>query len=286
MNYTRTLKARLRRWIAGDTAKPLECGDSSPSSLMGRTILKRMAGSHDDSRRSARRCLADKSAQRAKRRPVAALQSAEGAVSRVSNYVLSILVCSAAFAPQARAGEESPFTAADTKLQQALDAPLLFVKRHSYTGIHIYDTYYKWPPGGGGIYVLENPSAPRSEWRMRTVIDPTTSGSLGVGVYTHPELSWNATRLLFCFKGQPEGNTSIYEIGINGENLRRVTDPGPTCVSYKGSQHGQHDVAPAYLPDGRIVFLSTRLSGLVPCNNTGVAVMHVMNADGTDIHPI
>ncbi|MCX6907151.1 MAG: hypothetical protein NTY01_03805, partial [Verrucomicrobia bacterium] len=63
-----------------------------------------------------------------------------------------------------------------------LDAPLLFVKRHSYTGIHIYDTYYKWPPGGGGIYVLENPAAPKAEWRFRTVIDPTSPETLGLGV--------------------------------------------------------------------------------------------------------
>jgi len=220
---------------------------------------------------------------------------------------LSIITCGCAFALPATATEATPAYEAETKLRRLLDAPLLFVKRHSYTGIHIYDTYYKWPPGGGGIYVLENPSAPRSprgipqhqdaldaqrliprgeQWRIRPIIDPTTTQSLGVGVYTHPELSWDAKRLLFCFKGQPEGNTSIYEIGINGKKLRRVTDPGPTCVAYKGSQHGQHDVAPACLPDGRIVFLSTRLSGLVPCNNTGVATMHVMNADGTDIHPV
>lgn len=201
-------------------------------------------------------------------------------------FALCLLIGCAAIAPHGRAAEDAPTTAAETKLQRLLDAPLLFVKRHSYTGIHIYDTYYKWPPGGGGIYVLENPAAPRSEWRIRPVIDPTTPQTLGIGVYSHPELSWDARRLLFCFKGQPEGNTSIYEIGINGKKLRRVTDPGPTCVSYKGAQHGQHDVAPAYLPDGRIVFLSTRLSGLVPCNNTGVAVLHVMNVDGTDIHPI
>lgn len=167
-----------------------------------------------------------------------------------------------------------------------LDAPLLFVKRHSYSGIHIYDTYYKWPPGGGGIYVLENPSAPRAEWKIRPVIDATTFGTLGNGVYSHPELSWDAKKLLFCFKGEPQGNTSIYEIGVDGHGLRRLTDPGPTCVSYKGSQHGQHDIAPAYLPEGRVVFLSTRVSGLVPCNNTGVAILHVMNADGSDIHTI
>jgi hypothetical protein len=174
----------------------------------------------------------------------------------------------------------------ESQLSKMLDAPLLFVKRHSYTGIHIYDTYYKWPPGGGGIYVLENPSAPRSQWKIRPVIDPSTPAALGIGVYTDPELSWDARKLLFCFKGEPEGSTSIYEIGIDGSDLRRLTDPTPTCDCYQGRASGQHDVAPAYLPDGRIVFLSTRLSGLVPCNNTGVAILHVMNADGSDIHPI
>ena len=167
-----------------------------------------------------------------------------------------------------------------------LDAPLLFVKRHSYQGIHIYDVYYKWPPGGGGIYVIENPSAGRAEWKIRPVIDPTTPKTLGVGVYSDPELSWDATKLLFCFKGEPEGSTSIYEIGIDGRGLRRLTDPAPTLAGYRGRFSGQHDVSPAYLPDGRIVFLSTRPSGLVPCNNTGVAILHVMNADGSDIHPI
>lgn len=167
-----------------------------------------------------------------------------------------------------------------------LDAPLLFVKRHSYTGIHIYDTYYKWPPGGGGIYVLENPQAPRGAWKIRPVIDETTPGTLGHGVYTHPELSWDAQRLLFCFKGKPDGSTSVYEIGVDGTGLRRITNPEPACSSYKGAQSGQHDIAPAYLPDGRIVFLSTRANGLVPCFNTGVAILHVMNADGSDLRAI
>lgn len=176
--------------------------------------------------------------------------------------------------------------AAEEPMLAFLDAPLLFTKRHSYTGIHIYDTYYKWPPGGGGIYVLENPSAPRAAWKIRSLIDPTTPETLGVGVYTDPELSWDATKLLFCFKGEPEGSTSVYEIGVDGRGLRRVTDPASDCGRYQGSRSGQHDVCPAYLPDGRIVLLSTRPSGLVPCNNTGVAILHVMDADGSNLHPI
>ena len=166
-----------------------------------------------------------------------------------------------------------------------LDAPLLFVKRHNYKGIHIYDTFYKWGPGGG-IYVLENPAAPREEQRVRALIDPTTPGTLGEGVYSDPELSWDARRLLFCFKPEAQASTSVYEINTDGTGLRRVSDPTPHCAIYKGSHAGQHDVSPAYLPDGRILFTSTRKSGLVPCANGGVDILHVMEADGTDVHPI
>ena len=170
-------------------------------------------------------------------------------------------------------------------LREVLDAPLLFVKRHSYLGIHIYDTFYKWGPGGG-IYIIENPSAPTDQYRIRAVIDPTTPETLGEGIYSDPEISWDAKRLLFCFKSEPHGSTSIYEIGLDGTGLKRLTDPGPCCAAYQGSHGGVHDVSPAYLPDGRIVLTSTRQHGLVPCANEGVNILHVMNADGSGMHSI
>ena len=166
-----------------------------------------------------------------------------------------------------------------------LTAPLLFVKRMNYQGLHIYDTFYQWRPGGG-IYVLENPADPPERHRVRPVIDPTTPGTLGEGVYFDPSLSYDATRLLFSFKGSPHGHSSIYEIGVDGTGLRRITDPGARNSDYHGSGGGHHDVAACYLPDGRIVFTSTEQSGLVPCANNGVAILHVMNADGSDLHAI
>lgn len=189
----------------------------------------------------------------------------------------------AALAEQLPAGETLGI---ETEMLSMLDAPLLFVKRHSYQGAHIYDTFYKWPPGGGGIYVLENPSAPRAQWKIRSVIDATTPETLGGGVYTHPEISWDGKKLLFCYKADPDGCTLIYEIGVDGTGLRKVSDPSDLVSHNKGKTAGMHDLSPSYLPDGRIVFLSTRPAGLVPCNNTGVSILHVMNADGSDIHPI
>ncbi|NQT85956.1 hypothetical protein HQ560_04280, partial [bacterium] len=173
----------------------------------------------------------------------------------------------------------------DAALLDQLDAPLLFAKRFNYLGIHIYDTYYKWRPGGG-IYVLENPSAPRDQHKVRPVIDATTANTLGNGIYSEPELSWDATKLLFCYKPTAGGSTSIYEIAIDGSGLRRLSDPTPYCVDYRGGHSGHHDVGPVYLPDGRILFTSTRRNGLVPCANIGVDILHIMDPDGKNGHAI
>jgi mono/diheme cytochrome c family protein len=192
-------------------------------------------------------------------------------------------------------GEERPRAESP---RAALDFPILFTKRGNYQGIHIYDTCYQWHPGGG-IYVLENPAEPPGRQRVRAVIDATTKETLGEGMYFDPDLSFDARKVVFCFKGEPDGSSSIYEIGIDGTGLRRITDPRADYLPCretgrpKSNYHGQHgplgaaqDLTPAYLPDGRIVFTSMRHNGLVPCNNTGVAILHVMDADGSNIVPI
>ena len=170
-----------------------------------------------------------------------------------------------------------------------LDAPLLFVRRHAYQSPHIYDDHLTWHPGGG-IYVLENPAAPPEQQVVRAVIAPATAATLGPGVYRDPDLSWDATRLLFAFKGQADGDTSIHEISLRGEGLRRLTDPSRdgVCREKPAGLYGAggHDHSPCYLPDGRIAFVSTRTEGLVMCFNNHIATLHTMNADGSGVRPI
>jgi hypothetical protein len=162
---------------------------------------------------------------------------------------------------------------------------MLFVQRFNQKGIHIYDNFFKWRPGGG-IYLIENPADPPEKHRIRPLVGPDAPDTLGSGMYWDPELSWDASRLLFCHKPSNGGSTSIYEIGVDGTGLRRLTNPTPYCADYKGSHSGVHDMQPAYLPDGRIIFTSTRQHGLVPCANGGVNILHVMNADGVDVRPL
>jgi hypothetical protein len=169
-----------------------------------------------------------------------------------------------------------------------LDAPLLFVKQNPYYAPHIYDDYLPYRPGGG-IYVIENPTAPIDKQIVRAIIDPNTKETLGAGVYRDPDLSFDAKTIVFAFKG-PQGNTSIYEIGVNGKGLRRLTNPASDCKDRKPSQgligKGQHDITPCYLPSGRIAFTSTRTGAHVMCFSSYIDLLHTMNGDGSDIRCI
>lgn len=154
-----------------------------------------------------------------------------------------------------------------------LDAPLLLVKQHPYFAGHIYDDFYTWHPGGG-IYVIDRPQ----RWPGRTirpVIDPATNETLGEGVYRDPDISWDGGRLVFAHKGTPDGVTSLFQIGLDGRGLRRLTSD---------AEHS--DIQPAWLPDDRIVFISTRPRALVPCFNSGVGTLHTVRADGSGLESI
>jgi len=89
------------------------------------------------------------------------------------------------------------------------------------------------------------------------------------------EVSWDARRIVFTRRGgKNDPWWHVCEIGTDGKGLRQITK-GP-----------YHDVQPAYLPDGRIVFSSSRIGLRDEYHGYPATGLTVMNADGSDIHCI
>ena len=64
----------------------------------------------------------------------------------------------------------------------------------------------------------------------------------------------------------------------------RSTPTAPACAQLTDGPYD--DIEPTYLPDGDIVFVSTRCKRWVNCWLTQVAIMHRCDADGHNIRPI
>jgi hypothetical protein len=126
----------------------------------------------------------------------------------------------------------------------------------------------------------------------------------GRGDVRDVEISWDGATLLFAMRGPVNENLApddpdqptwnIWEYAIATDTLRRV------IASDLTAEIG-HDIAPHYLPDGRIIFSSTRQvrSKAVLLDegkpqfdaedenlNEPAFVLHVMNADGTGIEQV
>ena len=92
------------------------------------------------------------------------------------------------------------------------------------------------------------------------------------------DLNFDADRLLFSMPGTHD-RWQIWEIGVDGRGLRQVT---------RGESPSVDNYDACHLPDGRIIFDSTRCFHGVPCvggNNT-VANLCIMNADGSGVRQL
>jgi hypothetical protein len=94
------------------------------------------------------------------------------------------------------------------------------------------------------------------------------------GAVRDPVVHYDAQRILFSYRKNTTPYYHLYEINADGSGLRQLTD-GPF-----------DDIEPCYLPDGRIVFLSSRCKRWVNCWLTQVAVMHVCDGDGKNLRAI
>jgi hypothetical protein len=157
---------------------------------------------------------------------------------------------------------------------------LLFVRRYTYHSSHIYTDHFDGSTKMGGNLCILSPVAPDGKV---TVLAPQLEG----GIFGRFDLSPDAQRVLFAYK-KPGKGYRIYEVGIDGANLRQVSPDGADEEEMvKAFNHGYDDLDPCYLPDGRIMFASTRAKRAVLCHNAfTVTVMHVMDADGRNLHAV
>ena len=118
----------------------------------------------------------------------------------------------------------------------------------------------------------------KNVFRLKTA-DPTNSlqqlTHFETGYVTDLEVSYDGTKLLFSHSTMdPEPWLHIYEMNADGSDLTQLTF-GP-----------YHDVHPNYMPDGRIVFTTTRTGIRDEYHGYPANGLATMNADGSDIHVI
>ena len=118
---------------------------------------------------------------------------------------------------------------------------------------------------GDNFYVL---SPPRPDGKV-TPLTHFKDGWVG-----EPEISWDAKQVVFTRREKDSLWWHIWRMNMDGSGLQQVT-------------HGPyHHVGPAFLPDGRIVFASSRTGVRDEYHGYPCTALHVMNADGSDLHPI
>ena len=141
---------------------------------------------------------------------------------------------------------------------------------------------------GGDLYLrdLSSPSAAE--------INITGDYTQGRGDVSDPEVSFDATELVFAMRGPDDPTWNIWRYHLETGRLERVIDD--PAIANAGD-----DVDPAFLPDGRIVFSSNRQqSSFVQLSRSGdepyryldeyerqtAIVLHVMDATGDNIRQI
>ena len=95
------------------------------------------------------------------------------------------------------------------------------------------------------------------------------------GSYWRPDLSFDARKVLFCFKPDDSKSFHLYEMNLDGTGLKQLTDSD------------YDDIDPIYLPDGHIMFTSTRGNTYVRCGPYIYSyVLARCDADGGNVYLI
>jgi hypothetical protein len=101
----------------------------------------------------------------------------------------------------------------------------------------------------------------------------SVSHLLSGGEARHPDVSFDGTRAIFSWRGGTSGSSDyhLYEMNLNTRVTRQLTS---------GSGQFSIDLDPCYLPNGDIVFVSTRYAQEIDCIDGRVTNLMLCNKDG------
>ena len=168
---------------------------------------------------------------------------------------------------------------------------IIFVKRKPYSSDHYYTdinngTHADRFDPANGIYIYNV----RTKKERAVVTAAKLPG--GKGFIGKIALSFDARKVLFDFRETPGSGFRIWEVGVDSQGLRQVSKP-PKDEAEKVARwrRGWHtdDIHPCYLPDGKIMFSSTRSERTVLCGGSAALVaptLHWKAADGTGVEQL
>ena len=152
------------------------------------------------------------------------------------------------------------------------EQPILFVVRNQYRSDHhntatmfqtgeINTGSYK---GGGAVRTIDLASG-----KVTTLLE------LPEGVARDPEISFDGRKILFSMRRDGKDDYHLYEMAADGSGLTQITTGTEVA-----------DIDPIYLPDGTILFGSTREPKYCLCNRHIMCNLYTINADGSGIQQI
>ncbi len=181
----------------------------------------------------------------------------------VSFLVLGLLLASAIAAPPAN--ESAPPTLPPGVTDVIFAARPYGPDGHYYAnfGYYSYNPEEKAYPIGGQLCRLNLATGD-----LKVLLDDPQGG------VRDPQVHYDGHRVLFSYRRGGTEHYHLCEMNVDGTELRQLTD-GPF-----------DDIEPTYLPDGDIVFCSSRCNRWVACWKVPVANLHRCDGDGKNIRMV
>jgi len=162
---------------------------------------------------------------------------------------------------------------------RALKSECLLARAAKLPPVAVFTRHPMGRPFGIGTYICWN-IVQRWGCDIR-VFDPKNTTDLARrlfgdrrGVIFDMNVAYDAKTLFFSFKQRRNDSYHLYEIGADGDRLEQLTD-GP-----------YHDVHPLLLPEGKLLFVSTRRASYSMCQPGAASCMFLMDRDGSNIRPV